>query len=126
VREINLVLAKFLACMAVNTVMLLLSLTYAWCCKPMASQTGDRSTAATWAWRCSRATLWRSAYPFGADDEPGGGATIALGFFWALDDRCAGLAATVPLHNIIMSVSLLGPFHALCHWRHYVSDVAFL
>src|SRR5262249_51619448 len=29
VREINLVLAKFLACMAINTVMLILSLTYA-------------------------------------------------------------------------------------------------
>ena len=61
VREIDIVLAKFLASMAVNAGMLALTLTYAWCSRRMESRTGVPSIAATLALCCSQRRWWRWA-----------------------------------------------------------------
>src|SRR5215471_17645239 len=108
VREINLVLAKFLACMAVNAVMLMLSLTYALVLRAYGQPD------------------WGPIYSGYLGLVLFAASLVALGLFlglWTVDTL--GSLLPYPFDNIVMSVSLLAHFTPFATGALYVSDVGF-
>lgn len=127
VREINIVLAKFLACMAVNAVMLALSLTYAFVLQAY----GEPDWGPIYSgylglvlFTASLVALGLTISALTANQIVA--ATVSLGLFlvlWMVDSL--GSLLPYPFHNIVMSVSLLAHFTPFATGAMYVSDVGF-
>lgn len=127
VREIDIVLAKFLASMAVNLVMLALSLTYA----------GVLAAYGTPDWgpiysgyigltlfTAALVSLGLTISALTANQIVA--ATVSLGLFlllWMLDTL--GSLLPSPLDNLVLSVSLLAHFTPFATGALYLSDVGF-
>jgi ABC-2 type transport system permease protein len=127
VREINIVLAKFLACMAVNAVMLVLSLTYAFVLQAY----GEPDWGPIYSgylglvlFTASLVALGLTISALTANQIVA--ATVTLGIFlvlWMVDSL--GSLLPYPFDNIVMSVSLLAHFTPFVTGAIYVSDVGF-
>ena len=127
VREINIVLAKFLACMAVNAVMLALSLTYAFVLQAY----GEPDWGPIYSGYLGLVLFTTSLVALGITISALTAnqivaATVSLGLFlvlWMVDSL--GSLLPYPFHNIVMSVSLLAHFTPFATGAIYVSDVGF-
>src|SRR2546422_7122316 len=127
VREINIVLAKFLACMAVNTVMLALSLTYALVLQAYGEPDWGPIYSGYLGLVLFTASLVALGLPISAlTTNQVVAATVALGLFlglWMIDSL--GSLLPYPFDNIVMSVSLLAHFTPFSTGALYASDVGF-
>jgi len=127
VREINLVLAKFLACMVVNAVMLVLSLTYALVLQAYGKPDWGPIYSGYLGLALFTASLVALGLPISAlTTNQIVAATIALGLFlglWMID--ALGSLLPYPFDNIVVSVSLLAHFTPFATGAIYVSDVGF-
>jgi ABC-2 type transport system permease protein len=127
VREINIVLAKFLACMAVNTVMLVLSLTYALVLQVYGEPDWGPIYSGYLGLVLFTASLVALGLPISAlTANQIVAATVSLGIFlglWMVD--ALGSLLPYPFDNIVMSVSLLAHFTPFATGALYVSDVGF-
>ena len=127
VREINLVLAKFLACMAVNAVMLMLSLTYALVLQAYGEPDWGPIYSGYLGLVLFTASLVALGLPISAlTTNQIVAAMVALGLFlglWMVDTL--GSLLPYPFDNVVMSVSLLAHFTPFATGAIYVSDVGF-
>ncbi len=127
VREIDIVLAKFLASMAVNLVMLVLSLTYAVVLQAYGNPDWGPVysgylglcllTAALVAWGLTISALTANQIV---------AATVSLGVFlllWVIDTL--GSLLPYPYDNVVLSLSLLAHFTPFATGAMYLSDVGF-
>jgi ABC-2 type transport system permease protein len=127
VREIDIVLAKFLASMAVNLVMLALSLTYA--CVLAVYGTPDWGPIYSGylgliLFTAALVSLGLTTSALTANQIVA--ATVSLGLFlllWMLDTL--GSLLPSPFDNLVLSVSLLAHFTPFATGALYLSDVGF-
>ena len=127
VREIDIVLAKFLASMAVSTVMLLLSLTYA----GVLHVYGQPDWGPIYSgylglvlFTASLVALGLTISALTANQVVA--ATVSLGLFlllWLLDTL--GSLLPYPFDNVVLSFSLLAHFTPFATGAMYLSDVGF-
>jgi ABC-2 type transport system permease protein len=127
VREIHIVLAKFLACMAVTAVMLVLSLTYAFVLQAYGQPDWGPIYSGYLGLVLFTASLVALGLTISAlTANQIVAATVSLGIFlglWMVDSL--GSLLPYPLDNIVMSVSLLAHFTPFATGAMYVSDVGF-
>jgi ABC-2 type transport system permease protein len=127
VREIHIVLAKFLACMAVIAVMLVLSLTYALVLQAYGQPDWGPIYSGYLGLVLFTASLVALGLTISAlTANQIVAATVSLGIFlglWMVDSL--GSLLPYPLDNIVMSVSLLAHFTPFATGAMYVSDVGF-
>jgi ABC-2 type transport system permease protein len=127
VREIDIVLAKFLACMAVNTLMLALSLTYAL----VLHAYGQPDWGPIYSgylglvlFTAALVALGLTVSALTANQVVA--ATVSLGIFlvlWMIDTL--GSLLPYPFDNMITGISLLAHFTPFATGAMYLSDVGF-
>jgi gliding motility-associated transport system permease protein len=127
VRELQIVLAKFLACMAVNAVMLVLSLTYAVVLQAYGEPDWGPIYSGYLGLVLFTASLVALGLPVSAlTANQIVAAMVTLGMFlglWMVD--ALGSLLPYPFDNMVMSVSLLAHFTPFATGAMYVSDVGF-
>ncbi|HEY7491817.1 MAG TPA: ABC transporter permease subunit [Candidatus Tectomicrobia bacterium] len=127
VREIAIVLAKFLACMAVNTLMLALSLTYALVLQAYGKPDWGPIYSGYLGLMLLTAALVALGLAISAlTTNQIVAATVSLGMFlvlWMIDTL--GSLLPSPFDNMVMSISLLAHFTPFATGAMYLSDVGF-
>jgi ABC-2 type transport system permease protein len=127
VREIAIVLAKFLACMAVNTLMLALSLTYALVLQAYGKPDWGPIYSGYLGLMLLTAALVALGLAMSAlTTNQIVAATVSLGMFlvlWMIDTL--GSLLPSPFDNMVMSISLLAHFTPFATGAMYLSDVGF-
>jgi ABC-2 type transport system permease protein len=127
VREIAIVLAKFLACMAVNTLMLALSLTYALVLQAYGKPDWGPIYSGYLGLMLLTAALVALGLAISAlTTNQIVAATVSLGMFlvlWMIDTL--GSLLPSPFDNLVMSISLLAHFTPFATGAMYLSDVGF-
>ena len=127
VREITIVLAKFLACMAVNTMMLALSLTYALVLHAYGAPDWGPIYSGYLGLLLFTAALVALGLTISAlTANQIVAATVSLGIFlvlWMIDTL--GSLLPSPFDNLVTGVSLLAHFTPFATGAMYLSDVGF-
>ena len=127
VREIDIVLAKFLACMAVNTLMLALSLTYAFVLHAYGKPDWGPIYSGYLGLVLFTAALVALGLTVSAlTANQVVAATVSLGIFlvlWMIDTL--GSLLPYPFDNMITGISLLAHFTPFATGAMYLSDVGF-
>jgi ABC-2 type transport system permease protein len=127
VREIHIVLAKFLACMAVNALMLVLSLTYAFVLQAYGQPDWGPIYSGYLGLVLFTASLVALGLTMSAlTANQIVAAMVSLGIFlglWMVDSL--GSLLPYPFDNVVMSVSLLAHFTPFATGAMYLSDVGF-
>jgi ABC-2 type transport system permease protein len=127
VRELDIVLAKFLACMAVHAVMLTLSLTYAGVLQAYGAPDWGPIYSGYLGLTLFTAALVALGLAISAlTANQVVAATVSLGVFlllWMVDTL--GALLPYPFDNMVLSVSLLAHFTPFATGALYLSDVGF-
>jgi ABC-2 type transport system permease protein len=127
VREIDIVLAKFLACMAVNTLMLALSLTYALVLHAYGQPDWGPIYSGYLGLMLFTAALVALGLTVSAlTANQVVAATVSLGIFlvlWMIDTL--GSLLPYPFDNMVTGISLLAHFTPFATGAMYLSDVGF-